>query len=340
MPLGRLAQVLREAGAIPAVGEASAAPSDARLVVGPQTFDDAGVVRLNADAGDDQLALVQTVDFFPPVVDDPYLYGAIAAANALSDVYAMGGRPLSALCLAGFPKEFDESWIGEIFKGGFDKVRESGAVIAGGHTVEGDVQFGFSVTGLVRPDQVKANSGAAIGDVVVLTKSLGMGTMTTASKRGRLSWSELEPAARQMAQLNGPAAEAMMAAGASAATDVTGFGLLGHGRNLAAGSDCTLVLDARSIPVFDGALPLAGEGIASGGSLRNRAALEGQVQVAASVDAALATVCFDAETSGGLLISIAQEQVDALLDELAERDQLGVRIGHIEAASDVCVRLG
>lgn len=339
MPLGRLAQVLRGAGAIPLQGDPSRSPRDARLVVGPETFDDAGIVRLDPEFGDDQPALVQTVDFFPPVVDDPYLYGAIAAANALSDVYAMGGRPLSALCLAGFPKDFSEDWIGAIFRGGFDKVRESGAVIAGGHTVEGDVQFGFSVTGLVRPDQATSNAGASAGDVVVLTKPLGMGTMTTASKRGLIEWGQLEPAAQQMAQLNAAAAEAMVAAGASAATDVTGFGVMGHGRNLAAGSDLTLHLDATAIPVFDGALQFAGEGVASGGSKRNRAALEGQVRVGADVDPALATVCFDAETSGGLLIAVNSKRLETLMAELGRREQFAVRVGHLEPAGEVRVQL-
>jgi selenide,water dikinase len=339
MPLGRLAQVLRGAGAITLQDVPSGTPRDARLVVGPETFDDAGIVRLDPQDGDDQLALVQTVDFFPPVVDDPYLYGAIAAANALSDVYAMGGRPLSALCLAGFPKDFDDEWIGAIFRGGFDKVRESGAVIAGGHTVEGDVQFGFSVTGLVRPDQATSNAGGRAGDAVVLTKPLGMGTMTTASKRGLIGWERLEPAAQQMARLNAAASEAMVAVGASAATDVTGFGLMGHGRNLAAGSGLTLHLSAASIPVFDGALGFAAEGVASGGSKRNRAALEEQVALGADVDPALATVCFDAETSGGLLIAIGEDRLAELLAELERRGQFAARVGSLEPPSDVLVRL-
>ena len=329
MPLGRLAQVLR------GIHD----PGDPRLLVGPQSFDDAGVVRLDPDGDPDAPAMVQTVDFFPPVVDDPWFYGAIAAANSLSDVYAMGGRPHSALCLAGFPKEFPSEWIREIFRGGFEKVREAGAVVAGGHTVESDVQFGFAVTGLVTPSRMTPNQGAQAGDVAFLTKRLGMGTMTTASKRGLLDWAGLEPAARQMATLNDAGAEAMVAAGARAATDVTGFGLLGHGRNLARGSEVCLELVADALPVFDGALAFAGQNVASGGSLRNREALRGEVELVGDVDPALATVCFDAETSGGLLIAIDEGRAARLEDELTRRDVLVARVGRFTPREGALVRL-
>lgn len=328
MPLGRLAQVLRDVHS----------PDDPRLLIGPDTLDDAGVVRV----AEDPLvpALVQTVDFFPPVVDDPWYYGAIAAANAISDVYAMGGRPLSALTLAGFPKDFDAGWIDAIMRGGFEKVRESGAVIAGGHTVEGELMFGFAVTGLVDPAVATANTGARAGDVLYLTKPLGMGSMTTAAKRGRIDWETMRPAAEQMATLNARGAEAMVAAGARAATDVTGFGLLGHARNLARGSGGTLFIESESVPIFPGALELAREGVASGGSKRGRANLAGQVRVAESVDPALATIAFDAETSGGLLIAIAAERAATLERECEARGQLAVRIGEIGPRSDVAVELG
>lgn len=329
MPLGRLAQVLRSVNR----------PGDPRLLIGPDTLDDAGVVRLpNADPS--APALVQTVDFFPPVVDDPYLYGAVAAANALSDVYAMGGRPLSALTLAGFPKDFDEAIIGEIMRGGFEKIAEAGAVVAGGHTVESEVQFGFAVTGLVDPQQVTANSGARPGDRAYLTKPLGMGTMTTAAKRQVIDWETMRPAAEQMAALNAAAAEAMLAAGARAATDVTGFGLMGHGRNLARGSGATLRLDPARIPVFPGALELARRGVASGGSQRGRANLAAEVRVADGVDEALVTICFDSETSGGLLIAIPADRAADLERELADRGLPVAPIGEFVASTGVLVELG
>src|SRR5512144_1746405 len=204
------------------------------MLVGPDTNDDAGVIALAGAEGlpkDSPLALVQTVDYFPPVVDDPYMYGAIAAANAVSDVYAMGGKPFSALNIAGIPREFPEAWTAEIFRGGFEKMKEAKVLVAGGHTVQSnEALFGFAVTGLVDRNRVTANSGARPGDVLYLTKSLGMGAMTTAAKQRRISWEQLEPAARQMAELNDRAADAMAAVGARACTDITGFGLVGHAR--------------------------------------------------------------------------------------------------------------
>ena len=329
MPIGRLAQVLR------GIHD----EDDPRLLVGPTTFDDAGVVRIDPQGDADALALVQTVDFFPPVVDEPELYGAIAAANSLSDVYAMGGKPLSALCLAGFPRDFADDWVDAIFRGGFNKVREAGAVVAGGHTVESDVQFGFSVTGLVEPARVTSNTGCIEGDQLYLTKHLGMGTLTTASKRELITWEQMLPAARQMASLNNFAAEAMTSAGARGATDVTGFGLLGHGRNLAKGSGLTLHLAGSELPIFERALDFAAEGVASGGSRRNRAALADEVRVASNVDDGLATVCFDAETSGGLLIAVPEGSAAKLEVELKARDQLVCRVGEMRAKSDVFVEL-
>src|SRR5262245_48668684 len=203
--MGQLAQVLRGLTTVQGAG--------GRLLVGPETFDDAGVVALAGAPGlpaDSPAALVQTVDYFPPVVDDPYFYGAIAAANSVSDVYAMGGKPFTALNIAGIPKDFPEAWTAEIFRGGFEKMREAGALVVGGHTVQSnEALFGFAVTGLVDRRRVTANSGARPGDVLYLTKPLGMGAMTTAAKQRKISWADLEPAARQMAELNDRAAEAM-----------------------------------------------------------------------------------------------------------------------------------
>jgi selenide,water dikinase len=329
MPLGRLAQVLRGIHA----------EEDPRLVVGPETFDDAGIVRLDPNGDPDAPALVQTVDFFPPVVDDPYFYGAIAAANSLSDVYAMGGRPLSALTLAGFPKDFRQDWIEAIFRGGFEKVREAGAVVAGGHTVEGEILFGFSVTGLVRPSALTPNSGARPGDLLFLTKRLGMGTLTTAQKRGLLDWQGLLPAARQMAALNRDGAEAMVAAGCRAATDVTGFGLMGHARNLGRASGVTLELEAARLPLFERALEFAAQGVASGGSKRNREALADEVRVSPAVPEPLATVIFDAETSGGLLLALPASQAPRFQSECDQRGQFWAQIGQVAPPSDRWVRV-
>lgn len=311
--MGQLAQVLRGVSG----------PKDERLLVGPETFDDAGVVALRG-VGDLSLAthtaLVQTVDYFPPVVDDPYFYGAIAAANALSDVYAMGGTPLSALNIAGLPRELPPEWTAEIFRGGFETMRAAGCVVAGGHTVQSkEALFGFAVTGVVDDRRIVANSGARPGDVLYLTKALGMGVLTTAAKQQKITWADLEPAARQMASLNDRAAAAMQAANAHACTDITGFGLIGHAQNIAAASHVTIRLHAERLPVFAGALELARAGTLSGGSARNRAALQPVVLVSPGVEEALAKLVFDAETSGGLLIAVAREDAPRLEDELARR---------------------
>jgi selenide,water dikinase len=280
-----------------------------------------------APPGTPRVALVQTLDFFPPVVDHPYWYGAIAAANSLSDVYAMGGRPLTALTLASLPKGFPPEWTAEIFRGGFEKIAEAGAVVVGGHTVESDIQFGFSITGVVDPALMTANSGARAGDLVYLTKALGMGSMTTASKKRVIDWATLEPAVVQMATLNALAAQAMSAAGARAATDVTGFGLVGHGRNVAKASGVTLRLELARAPIFPGALELAGAGHCSGGAKRGRTGLADEVRIRPGLSEALLNIVFDAETSGGLLIAIAPERAKDLERELLARRQLVACIG-------------
>jgi selenide,water dikinase len=271
---------------------------------------------------------VQTVDYFPPVVDDPYAYGAIAAANALSDVYAMGGKPFTALNLAGIPKDFPDAWTSEIFRGGFDKMREAGAIVVGGHTVQSkEALFGFAVTGLVDRRKVSANSGAKPGDLLYLTKPLGMGAMTTAGKQRKITWKELEPAARSMAELNDRAAEAMNAVGAHACTDVTGFGLVGHARNIARASGVTLRIDLASLPLFPGALDLVRAGVVTGASGRGRKSMADEVAVAPGCDEALVKLVFDAETSGGLLVVVAEADGPALEREFAARRVEGRKIG-------------
>jgi selenide,water dikinase len=321
MPIGQLAQVLR----------GLSDQKDEHLLVGPETFDDAGVVELagveGLPAGTD-LALVQTVDYFPPVVDDPWFYGAIAAANSLSDVYAMGGRPHTALNLAGIPKDFAPEWTAEIFRGGFETVKRSGAIVVGGHTVQSaEALFGFAVTGFVDRRKIATNAGARAGDVLYLTKKLGMGALTTAAKQEKITWKELEPAARQMAALNDRAALAMNAVGAHACTDITGFGLVGHARNIAKSSGVTLRLELARAPIVDGALDLARAGTLSGGSKRGRTALADVVSIRSGLEEALVHLVFDAETSGGLLIVVPPVRAAQLERELAARDLLVARIG-------------
>lgn len=294
------------------------------MLVGPTSFDDAGVFVLGPDEGvplaSPRVALVQTVDFFPPVVDHPYWYGAIAAANSVSDVYAMGARPLTAMTLASLPRGFPPEWTAEIFRGGFEKLAEAGVCVVGGHTVESEIQFGFSVTGVVDPARVTANNGARAGDVVYLTKPVGMGVMTTSAKKRVIDWRTMEPAVAQMASLNDRAAQAMIAVGSRAATDVTGFGLVGHARNLAKGSDLLLRLELSRVPVFPGALDLAAAGHTSGGSKRGRIGLAAEVRIRAGLSEALVNLVFDAETSGGLLIAVDPSRASDLERELRARD--------------------
>src|SRR6185436_9190653 len=320
MPQGELAQVLRDV----------TDRADERMLVGPQTLDDAGVVVLGPREGvpaGTRIALVQTVDFFPPVVDEPRFYGAIAAANSLSDVYAMGGKPFTALSLAGFPKDFPHLWRAEILKGGYEKIRESGAILCGGHTVESEALFGYSVTGLVDPARVATNAGAKPGDVAYLTKALGMGCLTTAAKKKKIEWRDLEPAARQMATLNDKACEAMNAAGAHACTDITGFGLVGHAMNIARASGVAFEFVVADMPLFPGALELARKGLFSGGAARGRRTLGPEVEVGAGLEEARVDLLFDAETSGGLLIVLPEERAGALERELRARDLPVLRIG-------------
>lgn len=333
MPIGQLAQVLRGVSGEGVKG----------LLVGPETFDDAGVVELAGVEGlpaDTHQALVQTVDYFPPVVDDPWFYGAIAAANSVSDVYAMGGRPFTALNLAGIPREFPSEWTREIFRGGFETMRASGAIVVGGHTVQSaEALFGFAVTGFVDRRRVATNAGARPGDVIYLTKSLGMGALTTAAKQRKITWAELLPAARQMATTNAAAASAMNAVGVNAATDVTGFGLVGHARNVAKASRVTIRLELARAPVFPGALDLARAGTLSGGAKRGRTALSDVVSVRAGLDEVLVNLVFDAETSGGLLVVLPPARAASFERELVARDLPVWKIGECAAESAALVEL-
>lgn len=289
------------------------------MLVDYTTGDDAGVYRL--DSGE---TLVQTVDFFTPVVDDPETFGAIAAANALSDIYAMGGRPLTALSIACFPeKDFPPEWAAAIVRGGHAKLREAGCVLLGGHSVrDPEIKFGYAVTGLVDPGHIMTNAGARPGDVLVLTKPLGTGIIATALKAGRAPDDVATAAARSMASLNRAAAGAARRHGVRAGTDVTGFGLVGHAAAMARESGVTLVLEVSALPLLPGALALAPH-FQPGGLRANAAAYAELVELPDSVDPVRRALLFDPQTSGGLLLCVPADQADSLLHDLADGHAIG-----------------
>jgi len=297
--------VLRE----PASGVAVDAVSEhADLLVGLGKADDAAVYRISAD-----LAIVETVDFFPPVVDDAYTWGAIAAVNAMSDVYAMGGEVLFALAVAGFPRELDKAVIAQVFRGGADKVREAGGTIAGGHTVvDAEPKYGLCVTGRVHPDRILTKGGLRPGDRVFLSKPLGTGVVTTAAKADKASDAAVGAAIASMLRLNRVAATVARDLGATGATDITGFGLLGHLAEMVEASSAGVVLEASRIPLLPSARELAEAGHWSGGMKRNRryldASLGSRLEIDASVPPALASLLSESETSGGLLFSVTPDR--------------------------------
>jgi selenide, water dikinase len=300
--------------------------------VGRETFDDAGVFVLR-----DDLALVQTVDFFAPIVDDPYTFGQIAAANALSDVYAMGGEPLTALAIVGFPVgTLPPSVLTEILRGGQDKVREAGAVLIGGHSIiDEELKFGLSVTGQAHPARLLTNATARPGDRLVLTKPLGTGLLATAEKQGKLSSNAMLVLHTSMSALNAAASRAALAHGVTCATDVTGFGLLGHALNVARGSGVTLSIDGRKLPELPGARALWRAGTRTGGAERNESYLAAHVDSAGADPADLA-LALDPQTSGGLLLAVPPGAVADYLSAIPE----AVDIGVVEAAGNQQIRLG
>lgn len=303
---------------------------DDRVLIDYRTSDDAGVYRL-----DGHRALVQTVDFFTPIVDDPFAYGQIAAANALSDVYAMGGRPLTALAIAAFPKDAERTILQEIFAGGLDKLREAGVALLGGHTVQdSEIKFGYAITGEVDPARVLANAGAQPGDALLLTKPIGTGVIATALKFGRASQEAITAATRSMTTLNRAAAGVLerTAPGAvHACTDITGFGLIGHGSEMAVASACSLEIVADSVPLIDGARELV-RGNIPGGGRTNREHFEKGVSVAPGVDAALVDLLYDPQTSGGLLIAVSDSNAPDLISALAAAGVVATRIGRAVAS--------
>jgi selenide, water dikinase len=298
---------------------------DDRVLIDYRTSDDAGVYRVN-----DALALVQTVDFFTPIVDDPFAYGQIAAANALSDIYAMGGRPLTALAIAGFPKDADRAILKEIFAGGLAKLREAGVALLGGHTVQdAEIKFGYAVTGDVDPSHILANAGARPGDALLLTKPLGTGVIATALKFGRAPDDAIDAAIRSMSTLNN-AASGILARAASGAvhacTDITGFGLIGHATEMAAASGCSIEIDAAQVPLLAGARALVA-GNVPGGGRTNREHFAAGVSVAPGVEEDILDLFYDPQTSGGLLIAVDAGQAADLLSSLAVVGIAARRIG-------------
>ena len=309
------------------------------LLVGLAKSDDAAVYRVS-----DELAIVETVDFFPPIVDDPYRYGAVAAANSMSDVYAMGGQVLFALNVAGFPRELPKAVIAAIFRGGADKVREAGGVLAGGHTVvDAEPKYGLCVTGRVHPRHILLKGGLRPGERLFLTKPLGTGVIATAAKNGAAAADVLEGAVQSMLRLNRVAAEVALEAGARGATDVTGFGLLGHAAEMAEASEAGLAIRAEHLPLLPGALALAEQGQWSGGMRRNRCHVEatlgarGELAIDPSLPAALLGLLFEAETSGGLLFGVSAERAAAVHEGFARRGEPCWEIGEVSTQRGIAL---
>jgi selenide,water dikinase len=287
---------------------------------------------------------VQTIDFFAPVVDDPYDYGAIAAANSMSDVFAMGGTVSIALNVAAFPDGLDLAILGEIFRGGMDAVAEAGAVIAGGHTVTDDEpKYGLSVTGMVHPDRIWTKAGARPGDVLLLTKPLGSGVLTTAARAGRIGRDQLEPAVATMRRLNLYARDVAVGHDIHAATDITGFGLAGHALEIAQRSDVHIDIDLAALPVLPGVLELLAEGVKAGGLDRNRNHYTAQadgVHVEAGTDAGRTELAFDPQTSGGLLFAVAADAADALVAAFRQADEPIWTVGRVMPGSGLTLSGG
>jgi selenide, water dikinase len=286
------------------------------VLVGTETHDDAGVYRLT-----DDLAIVQTIDFFPPVVNDPFVYGQIAAANSLSDVYAMGGTPITGLNLVGYPDDKESlDWLGEIVRGGLERFQAAGAVVLGGHTVrDTEIKFGYAVTGTVHPQRILTNANARPGDKLVLTKALGTGFVTTAHKASSCPEEAFAAACASMIQLNDIGRDAMLEAGAHAATDITGFGLAGHAFEMAEGSGTTLVFDVGRLPLLPATQELARRPFLTRASKTNREYVEAGLRVEGRPDATRVEFFYDAQTSGGLLICVPPERVEELVKTLQAR---------------------
>lgn len=317
------------AGVLAKLLEGISVHEDPNLLVGFDKSDDASVYKIT-----DDLAIVQTLDFFPPIADDPYLFGQIAATNALSDVYAMGGEPKLALNIMCIPKDMPRDAVHALLRGGYEKVFEAGALITGGHSIfDDEPKYGLSVTGFVHPDRILTNSGAKEGDVLLLTKPLGIGVLTTAQRAELLSDEGKALAYRLMTTLNKSARDCMVKYRVHACTDVTGFGLLGHLYEMTQGSDLTAVLDTSAIHIIQEALPFAEMGILPEGMYRNRSFAEQTVD-AGDTPLAVQDVLYDPQTAGGLMISVHPEDADALYEELKTAVPCAQRIGVMERAGE------
>jgi selenide, water dikinase len=318
-------------------------PSDPNLLVGFETNDDAGVYRLT-----DELALVQTVDFLTPIADDPFTFGQVAAANSLSDVYAMGGKPVSALSIVGFPPNGDAAVLEQILRGGLSKMDEARCTVVGGHSVrDDDLKFGYAVTGVIDPRKIWRNVGAIPGDGLILTKPIGTGVIATALKAEKAPAGAVEAAIASMTRLNREAAEVLHAYEESAhggspihaVTDVTGFGLLGHAREMAAGSNVSLKIDHANVPLLPGAREAARGDFLAGGLKSNRDFVESCVGFAAIVPDDIRALLFDPQTSGGLLVAVAKDHAAALRAEFERLNITAAQIGEATAKRSPLIRI-
>jgi len=301
-------------------------PADPNLIVGFDTADDAGVYRLR-----DDLALVQTLDFFTPIVDDPYDYGRIAALNSINDVWAMAGTPITAMAITCFPKKgVDPAILSEIMRGGLETINKYGVTLIGGHSVDNEqIMFGYSVTGVIHPERVATNSGARAGDVIILTKPIGTGVISTGIKKAHASDAVVAASVETMLTPGKYAAEAMQDFGVKGATDVTGFALLGHAWEMACASKVTIEIDATAVPLLDGALELASKGMLTSGDKTNREYIGADVEIATSVDQNLVKLLFDPQTAGGMLIAIAESNAERILAALRKNYRNAEIIGRV-----------
>ena len=325
------ADLLAEALAgLGAVGAEPGAPADPNLIAGLEPPDDAAAYRLS-----DDLAVIGTLDFFPPLVDDPAAYGEIAAANALSDVFAMGGRVLFALSIAAFPEDFPKTALRAVFEAAAGKVGEAGGVLAGGHTIrDAEPKYGLAVIGVAHPDRLFRKGGAQPGDVLLLTKRLGTGLLVSGNRSGAVPSGDLDAAIAQMRTLNRAAAEALGRHKIRGATDVTGFGLLGHGLEMARASGARLVFDAAALPALGGALDAARAGVETGGAAHNRRFTAPALAVASGVAREIVTLAHDPQTSGGLLAAVTPAELDAVEADLARSGVPFWRVGVVEALAE------
>ena len=323
------------AGTLCQLLEGFATHTDPKLLVGYDKSDDASVYAVS-----EELAIVQTTDFFPPIVDDPFMYGQIAATNALSDVYAMGGEPRLALNIMCIPEKMDQHTVQEILRGGYAKAYEAGAIITGGHTIHGaEPIYGLAVTGFVHPQRVWRNSGARPGDVLILTKPLGVGILTTAAKAALVEQGLLDKLYAQMSTLNKYAHDVLMRFSVHACTDVTGFALLGHALEMAQGSDATIHLQASAIPYHAEAYEMASMGFIPAGAYRNREFAEAHVKVAGDIPLPLQDICYDPQTSGGLLCAIPATEAATCLAELQQVASASAIVGYVSEQLDTAIYL-